>query len=1021
MNATQVQAPSSNKDRLAIQLFASFYKSGGSALPFAGRHCASVVKSCGSNPSYAMVGIPVKDSIGPGNWDKTPGLSLRTNFADKIKLLSRASCGYSEAGQSVTLLNGWVVSHGHNGYEDSIVTQLFDDRHIMASYYTCFGKMVFDPSQSGGKHYFLSNPSDPLVFNKWGHGDCLDTAFGPRFAPGHRFGHLGTNELDATDEPAVGDATSKTRKWTVKDILAYLRQFFYETKSRPSLGQDFGLLQLPIKYLEWPKELGNNIVENKTPQNFSLDGCNLLEAIVKTLAYAGPYELNLEPVSNLKSRLEVIDFSKRSNTGIRIFSPDYFNTLDDVANNPNVAEDHHIKQSCLGWVDNVVNTGDAPCIEFMASTDPADSDCVPLSLLPGWTEVEEAIFKLRTGQGMAGTADQGDGDATFFSFASKESPSVYAWYRLNPDKNPFDLSKHATMNQSGNFVIRPHQLTSYNNNASSPLGMIPREFVIEAKMTAFEYTKYVESLAPGAPNYGEWRTLTRLSELQLSPCGRYIQIPGLRDLIGNSYSAVVGTWLAEHIVYDESDPPVPSNAASQYGSQFFQKRHIRIQVVAESDHCLVSKRGTDADPNETARHIDSEAPKFSLLIRNERMQYVDFLRRTKSYPCGIGGLPTTIRIAQALLFQPLESQGHELFTDHIGDGDLTNPKNRLDTHCQKYVDNHKRIMWEGYFQIARITPVYRVGQIITYDAPEGLQGVTGIIKCIVITSHDQKTKIEIGPPEFSTIWDGPMQQFLGTGGTGAPPAAGATTPDKYNEKYDPSKGGTTTKTEGPKDDYDYGSGGSSGAAGAAGQAGSAGADGKPMTKQENRIANQKQDMEAMKAKGDARGAEKLQNQMRREGKGKDTDGGFGAALLGKNSSGTINGKASLDGAFLGKNSSGSMNGKTDLNAAAAGMTDTRASNKADNDQYMARRKADNARMASQNSKAASAMGPNFNRSGKGGKTTMGSGVGMAEQNKMAEFAVGENFHKSGEGGTGLNESKQSRAANAAYQARNRAQ
>ena len=779
-------AKTSAIDRVAKTLVVNFYSANGeSQYPTASRFCAAVVKSHGSNPSYGMCGSPVADAIGPGKWDKFAGaVALKNSVAKDVKLLSRASCGYSENGKSITLLNGWVVSHGHNLREDSIVSQVFDDRHIMASYYTLFGKMCWDPTQS--KHYFVSNPNDPLIFNKDGHGDCLDSPFGPRFSTGHRRGHSGNNTTDASDNPAPGYATEKTRKWTVKDILRYLRDFLYEISNRPPLIPKFGLMEMPKKFLDWPASLGANIVENKTPHSFRLQGANLLEGIVKTLSYAGPYELNLEPVNNTKSILQVIDFSKRANSGMKIFGPDYFgNDLASVGDNPNVAIDGHIKQSALGFAQNVVNTGDAPFIEFMASTDPADSDCFAASLSYGHDAAELALFKSRVSQGPG--VNPYEGDAQYFTFASKETPSVFSYFKLNSAKNPFGLSKYAGRDESGNYRLLPHQLTSYNNNAASPLGLVPREIVVEVKMTDWEYESYLELSEPDGGYRDQWRVASRYSELQLSPCGRYIQLPGLRDQVGVDNGS---TWYSEDIIDD-------ANEASTYSGNFMAPRHVRIQVVAQSDHCITSVRGDKDDPNNTAAHIDSGAPKFSLLLLNEPMQYVDWLRRNQSYPIGIGGFPSGIKNPLILQFQPKQAAGSELFTDHVGDGDITNPKNRLDSHCQKFVDNHKRIMFEGWFLIGRLTPLFKIGQLVTYEASNALPGVTGVIKCIVFDANKQNVKVEIGPPSFSTIWDGPIQQYQGGGGTGVPPESTTAPETKSPTPATPSTSTSGTPTTTP--------------------------------------------------------------------------------------------------------------------------------------------------------------------------------------------------------------------------------
>jgi len=82
------------------------------------------------------------------------------------------------------------------------------------------------------------------------------------------------------------------------------------------------------------------------------------------------------------------------------------------------------------------------------------------------------------------------------------------------------------------------------------------------------------------------------------------------------------------------------------------------------------------------------------------MQYVDWLRRADSWPCGRGGLTA----GELTTFPPKATAGNELFTDHIGDGDLSNPKNRLARHADIMLSNVKRVgLRGGISPIGRLT------------------------------------------------------------------------------------------------------------------------------------------------------------------------------------------------------------------------------------------------------------------------------------------------------------------------------
>jgi hypothetical protein len=383
-------------DKNAQNLVVTFYSAGGSgSILSSGRFVSACAMCAGPNPSYALIGIPSREPFGTGNWDQVPGVCLNAGGpAGKIKLLSRATVSLREGYREQVLLNGWVVYHAHSirSGEDSVITCVFDDRHIMHSYYTCFGKMVYEPTE--GKHYFLSNPNDPLIFNKGGHGDCIDSPFGPRFAPGHRYGHQATQQLEPSSEPDPGQASTKTRKWRCSDILRYLRDFFYNVGARPALGQDFGLLQLPDT-IDWPKDLGSNITEDRTPRELTLEGATLLDALQRVVRYCGPYDIHLEPSDNTRSKLKVIDFNPKDNAGSVIYDAGYVGaTINEAMNDPSLAIRANVKESALGYADNIRLTGDAPAVEFMASTDPADTQAGAAYLAFGWDRaIQEELFK----------------------------------------------------------------------------------------------------------------------------------------------------------------------------------------------------------------------------------------------------------------------------------------------------------------------------------------------------------------------------------------------------------------------------------------------------------------------------------------------------------------------------------------------------------------------------------------------------------------------------------------------------
>ncbi|HEY3322066.1 MAG TPA: hypothetical protein VGP72_16485 [Planctomycetota bacterium] len=814
-NSVTVANTNSPFDGLGRALIAKFQSaSSGYGLP--GYYCSAVVQSTGTNPSYALVGIPIKSAA----WDQEPGVALSTAVAGNIKLLARASAGYYEGGSYVCLMNGWVMSHGHNLYEDSIVTCVMDDRAIWAQYFTVMGRLSYNVEN--GVEYYNSNPNDPLVLNDFGHGNCILHNGRPRFVLGYRYGS-GTGGGDSDPGTDEAPTESSAGKWSVKWALKLLRDMFYNTAARPWIDPKFGLLDIPKAGILWDDNIGDVIKEDRTFHSFSLEGKNLLQALQQVVQYAGPYEVVLMPIGEFRSKLLIVDVSTRANTGTKIYHPKYFGGLAEVGDSPVVAVDAHIKQSVLGYAYNAALTGDSHCIEYTAQTSGATTyahnphlndaeDCLPQSLSFGWTAGEQAKFLARVAQGTSLGGGAFHGNAESFDFACRKVPNCFAWYKLNSATNPFTNCKwSAKPEAAGAWRIKPHLISCYNDNVQSPAGIVPREHVIEYRLTQYEWDKiwtaktaqdindayYGNTPTPGYDtdfNKGEWRQAKRYSGLTLTPDGRYVKIEGSRDglspyMEGAGAAAGSGgyTWGSNpphKISWSNSTPSIPYVEITRkyngyddyyppYDSRDIVPRDLRITLVAESNNCLVQLE--EGDPNNAMQHIDAAAPHFTFLQRSRPMQYVDWLRRNQDYPQGIGGYERREQDSLRLQFQPKQSANNELYTN-VADGNIANPKNVLGRSAKRYLDNHKRIQWEGHFVIGRLTPCYVPGQYVEYEGPDRLAGAGGIIKCLVWSASKQTTSIEIGPPAFSSLWDGPLavQSSSNSGSVPDSPASATT-------------------------------------------------------------------------------------------------------------------------------------------------------------------------------------------------------------------------------------------------------
>src|SRR5207249_4901395 len=126
--------------------------------------------------------------------------------------------GSSASSSSHTVMSGTLVQYTHTFADDSAIALCMDDKWLLSKV-TVFGRMTYDPLT--GRHYF--DAAAPCNFNELGYPNCIDSPYGPRFAPAHRFGFKAAQGSEDYSEPSVGSATTRARSWTVQDIFNYLR------------------------------------------------------------------------------------------------------------------------------------------------------------------------------------------------------------------------------------------------------------------------------------------------------------------------------------------------------------------------------------------------------------------------------------------------------------------------------------------------------------------------------------------------------------------------------------------------------------------------------------------------------------------------------------------------------------------------------------------------------------------------------------------------------------------------------
>jgi len=263
-----------------------------------------IVLQSGKNPSYAIITIPMAN-FGPTKYDEAAFAvaAISNGPAAKILLNTRCSVFLSYSGKRVPLLNGTTINVAHDIKNDAIVVTIYCDKWML-SRVTCFGQAQYDPEHS--RYGLVTN--EPLVFNMFGYNTCLDTPYGPRFAPCPNYGwrvsstsgvHGGSESKQSNGEPSPGYATTRARRWRVNDAIEYLRDMHYlgAKKGRPASAADYGT-QIVGRGLTWPAGLGQVLGSkggSRTLHNVSCEGLSLDAALTRVISRAGPYELYCAP------------------------------------------------------------------------------------------------------------------------------------------------------------------------------------------------------------------------------------------------------------------------------------------------------------------------------------------------------------------------------------------------------------------------------------------------------------------------------------------------------------------------------------------------------------------------------------------------------------------------------------------------------------------------------------------------------------------------------------------------------
>lgn len=928
-NSAQVVI-NSGADQTAVQLVATFNGSGDDDYATPVRFCSRAVLVSGMNPSYAFVGVPFKEF--PVD-EVAMNIALKQGGpAGSILLRTRCSIAFNQNGRTVNLMNGNLLKYGHNfgNSEDSVVGEIYDDRWILGKI-TTFGRYVWDPEAN----LCYYDAASPLVFNKMGYPDLLDhPIYGPVFAPSFKFGWR-TDSYEQSAEASPGNATSSTRSWPVADVFLYLRNFYGNQSFRGFFRNsqlDYGTTTLP-SFIQWDKSAGVFDGSQRTLKDVSIQNESLLTALQALARKAGAIDLYMKPLPNMMSSIAFLQMNPKTNTGTRLFFPDYAGgSISDFMNAGDILHSGYVGESVINQFDDTCICGDPATVERFCTTQAEDTFSV--NGLPTLEPADSNDFDLFQqyiirNQGLVnGNAQEA------FESASLIWPDALCSFRIGRGAPVFSDTKWSDHTLGCRFPrMKPAQLTAYNNGDVNPRNFQPREIVVEYRMTPNEI-----KLHQNDPTWDkiEWAPAIRYDNLALNPDSTILYVSALRD--GKQ------TWRSEGIIEVVDGVNVekfPADYKGEYDGNFIKRRDIRLNVAIESDWLITGRDTTD--PNRTATRINGSAPKFTWLTVSQPLDYVDYTRKN-SRPNGDAQIKEPWKTEN---YPDKATLGNELFSD-ISSG-------RLGDHATLRQADVNRIDYSGEVFIQQMNPSLIPGLPVNIEGNNNIP-VFAVIKCSIFDANEQGVGIQFGPPDSKEIYDMPGKYSggsapLGGGSFSKKPTKSGGGGGYKTPGYDEDTGGksntqTTTTTGGKSntqtDDYrdnPTGLGGSD----VARQQKTTGSDEKTQRGPTQTTSDEKKfsqpGSETSYTTGDKAQAQKqgnaakgeAQKGARREDKAKrdarNPDAGFGGAFLGKPNSGSMSygggpQQSDISGAFLGKPNSGTVNGRSDITNAFNGKANS---------------------------------------------------------------------------------------------------
>jgi hypothetical protein len=689
-----------NASKLAVEFMSENEKgdvpnsAGGSTLT---RWATDVVLVSGESPSYAFFSIPqiaLEEIAG----------KVAASYSSSPKLYTRARVTYVEDSRKVPLLVGSICRYQHDIRGDSVVGMIQDDRLLLTKC-TVFGRVKMDPQASEEDQVAWLDAAEPLIFEPL---SCVDTPYGPLFAPSFKYGHA---FMGGTPVPAPGEAKKAARNWRCVDAWNYLRNVYGGGHSTGLTFDTYGNIQAS-KYVFWEDGLCDSVNWQRWCSGLELENESLLSAMQKVCRQSGPFDVYMEP-AGWKGTVRITDMSGRKGTA-SLYLPRYYPGSDvgTLMSDPNAIVGGNLVENGCSYFHGVSILGDPPTVERIFDTQAANKETYSQGI-QGWsTEDEDAFRKIVT--------DGGDTKEAFLS-ACDQYPNVFCLYRIDPNKGKIFPDGSAYVNDQPHWYtkIKASLLSSKtanidgaqqsNSGAGSPADWFPLEIPVELGKDD-----------PDNPGTLKWTVCDRLDGLAISSDRTMIYLDGLRRRG------------SEHLTWDVNSGDGPYKGSSMSANK------IRMTVAMESDSRIV--KSSRKDPCRTSNRVRSDE-KYDWVVVSRPTDYV-FWERWKSYPYG----------------QEVDVDPDFVVSDKLGTQNaLFSDLDRLQRHVDARLKDVKRISYSGEMIIARLNPSLKPGMAVDIRGSVLEDGDNGgaIVQSWSYSALDQQQVVQLAADDRQRIYDVP--------------------------------------------------------------------------------------------------------------------------------------------------------------------------------------------------------------------------------------------------------------------------